>query len=41
LPIHGRAVQAGYDLRLVFTFVEYEGKEAILLQAVGTHEEVY
>jgi mRNA-degrading endonuclease YafQ of YafQ-DinJ toxin-antitoxin module len=35
------ACSAGYDLRLVFTFVESEGKEAILLQTAGTHEEVY
>ena len=35
------ACSAGYDLRLVFTFVESEGKEAILLETVGTHEEVY
>lgn len=35
------ACSAGYDLRVVFSFVESEGKEAILLQTVGTHEEVY
>jgi mRNA-degrading endonuclease YafQ of YafQ-DinJ toxin-antitoxin module len=35
------ACSAGYDLRIVFTFVSYEGSEAILLQTVGTHEEVY
>ena len=35
------ACSAGYDLRIVFTFVPYEGSEAILLQTVGTHEEVY
>jgi mRNA-degrading endonuclease YafQ of YafQ-DinJ toxin-antitoxin module len=35
------AWSAGYDLRIVFTFVPYEGSEAILLQTVGTHEEVY
>ena len=32
---------AGYDLRIVFEFVEHEGNEAILLQSVGTHDEVY
>jgi addiction module RelE/StbE family toxin len=32
---------AGYDLRLIFKFVEYEEAEAILLLTVGTHEEVY
>lgn len=30
-----------YDLRIVFEFVEYEGEEAILLQTIGTHDEVY
>lgn len=35
------ACSMSYDLRVVFTFVEFEGKEAILLQTVGTHEEVY
>ena len=35
------ACSAGYDLRIVFKFVRYEGSEAILLQSVGTHEEVY
>jgi mRNA interferase YafQ len=31
------ACKAGYDLRIIFEFVE----EGILLLAVGTHEEVY
>jgi len=35
------ACSISYDLRLVFAFVESEGKEAILLLTVGTHEEVY
>lgn len=44
--LHGKlegswACKLGYDLRIVFEFVEYEGTEAILLQTVGTHEEVY
>ena len=30
-----------YDLRVVFRFVQYEETEAILLETVGTHEEVY
>jgi addiction module RelE/StbE family toxin len=30
-----------YDLRILFRFVQYEGTEAILLETVGTHEEVY
>lgn len=35
------ACSAGYDLRVLFQFVEYEGSEAILLLTVGGHEEVY
>jgi mRNA-degrading endonuclease YafQ of YafQ-DinJ toxin-antitoxin module len=35
------ACVAGYDLRIVFSFVESEGKESILLETIGTHEEVY
>ncbi len=35
------ACSAGYDLRLVFEFVPHEAAEAILLQNVGTHDEVY
>ncbi|HVN80902.1 MAG TPA: type II toxin-antitoxin system mRNA interferase toxin, RelE/StbE family [Terriglobia bacterium] len=35
------ACSAGYDLRLVFKFVEYKGAEAILLESIGTHDEVY
>ena len=35
------ACSAGYDLRLIFEFVQHEGAEAILLQNVGTHDEVY
>jgi mRNA-degrading endonuclease YafQ of YafQ-DinJ toxin-antitoxin module len=35
------ACSAGYDLRIVFSFVEHEGAEAILLETVGTHDEVY
>jgi mRNA-degrading endonuclease YafQ of YafQ-DinJ toxin-antitoxin module len=35
------ACSAGYDLRIVFSFVQHEEKEAILLEAVGTHDEVY
>jgi len=30
-----------YDLRIIFRLVQYEGTEAILLETVGTHEEVY
>ncbi len=35
------ACSAGYDLRIIFEFVQHEGVEAILLQTVGTHDEVY
>ena len=35
------ACSAGYDLRIVFEFVQHEGSEAIQLQTVGTHDEVY
>ena len=35
------ACAAGYDLRIVFRFVPYQGSEAILLESVGTHDEVY
>ena len=35
------ACSAGYDLRIVFGFVQHEGVEAILLKAIGTHDEVY
>lgn len=35
------ACSAGYNVRLVFRFVEYEGKEAIPFETIGTHEEVY
>ncbi|WP_204369156.1 type II toxin-antitoxin system RelE/ParE family toxin [Methylocucumis oryzae] len=35
------ACSAGYDLRIVFEFVEFENAEALLLQTLGTHDEVY
>jgi mRNA interferase YafQ len=35
------ACSAGYDLRIIFKFVEHEGAEAILLLTMGTHEEIY
>jgi mRNA interferase YafQ len=35
------ACSAGYDLRIVYEFVQHEGAEAILLLALGTHDEVY
>lgn len=35
------ACSGGYDLRVVFQFVKHAGQEAILLEAVGSHDEVY
>ena len=35
------ACSAGYDLRIIFSFVKHKGKEAILLETMGTHDEVY
>ncbi len=35
------ACSAGYDLRIVFSFVKHKGAESILLEAVGSHDEVY
>ncbi|MCL7454281.1 MAG: type II toxin-antitoxin system mRNA interferase toxin, RelE/StbE family [Anaerolineae bacterium] len=41
-PLAGSwACSVGYHLRIVFSFVQFEGREAVLLQTVGTHEEVY
>jgi len=35
------ACSAGYHLRIVFEFVQHEGEEAILLEDIGTHDDVY
>lgn len=35
------ACSAGYDLRVVFEYVQHGGAEAILLLALGTHDQVY
>ena len=35
------AASAGYNLRVIFSLVDYQDSKAILLQAVGTHDEVY
>jgi addiction module RelE/StbE family toxin len=35
------ACSAGYDLRIIFELVEFEGDPAILLITIGTHDEVY
>ena len=40
--LNGRwACSFGYDLRIVFRFVQHEGQEAILLESLGTHDQVY
>lgn len=36
-----RACSAGYDLRVVYEFVQHDGAEGILLLALGTHDQVY
>jgi mRNA interferase YafQ len=35
------ACSVGYNLRIVFKIVQYENSEAILLETIGTHDEVY
>lgn len=35
------ACSFGRDLRIVFLFEPHEDREAILLQSLGTHDEVY
>jgi len=35
------ACSAGYDLRVVFKITKKSGKSLILLETVGTHDEVY
>lgn len=35
------ACSVGYDLRIVFEIVKYENEDTILLQTIGTHDEVY
>lgn len=35
------ASSAAYDLRIVFEIVRFENEDAILLQTIGTHDEVY
>jgi addiction module RelE/StbE family toxin len=35
------ACSVAYDLRIVFEFLEHEGEQAILLESVGSHDEVY
>ncbi len=41
-PLEGSwACSVSYDLRIVFKFVEYKDSKAILLESIGTHEEIY
>ena len=35
------ACSAGYDLRIIFSFVKRGQSDAILLESIGTHDEVY
>ena len=35
------ACSVGYELRIIFKFAQYKDSEAILLETIGTHEEVY
>ena len=35
------AASAGYDLRIVFRFIDVSGVATILLVTCGTHDEVY
>ena len=35
------ASSAGYVLRVIFQFVKHKEQDAILLEGVGTHDEVY
>ena len=35
------ACSVSHNLRIIFEFVQHEGAEAILLESVGTHDEVY
>ena len=35
------ACSAGHDLRIVFEYTQHKGAEAILLLALGTHDQVY
>ena len=35
------ACSVSYELRIIFKFVQYKESESILLETIGTHEEVY
>jgi mRNA interferase YafQ len=32
---------AGYNVRIVFEYIQHEGAEAVLLLSLGTHDQVY
>lgn len=38
---HYFSCSAGYDLRIIFSIVPYQNSEAVLLDNIGTHDEVY
>lgn len=35
------ACSVAYDLRIIFEFVQHDENEVILLEAIGSHDEVY
>jgi len=35
------ACSGGYDLRVIFQFVKHKNEDALLLEVVGSHDEVY
>ncbi len=34
------ACSLGYDLRIIFRLVEHKGQQGVLLETIGTHDEV-
>ena len=39
--VRAGSCSGSYDLRIIFKLVEHEGVQAILLETIGTHDEVY
>ncbi len=35
------ACSAGYDLRILFSFAQHKGAEVLVLETIGTHDQVY
>ena len=35
------ACSAAFDVRIVFRLAQYEGAEAVFVESIGTHDEVY